>query len=112
MVWSYLAQQVLTEAVVAKVNVSHPAPQIFIPGQVTPTCRRLFSLQYTLVPTAQANSMVAFVNSHYGGFRAFDWTNPNDGVNYRVRLDGIANLDLFQPGFIRWATFNFLTVDS
>lgn len=110
-VWSYQPQGVLTEALRVGTRLTVLGGSA-ITGTQTTSHYRQWQLQYSLVTTAEANSMQAFYVTQHGPFTAFDWTNPNDQVSRRVRFESGMDLALFQPALLRTGGLTFVEVRS
>jgi len=110
MVWSYTPQQVLTEGLFADVYQARQSLSSAIVGRNTAVVHGSIRTQYALVNTTQVASMLAFVDSCQGPFRAFDMFI--EGRTIRVRFDTDVSVELFQPGFGRMAQIGFIQVDS
>lgn len=113
--WSFAPQQVLTMEVDASHVTRQRVGQVAdVIGVTSLDARRRFRLQYAIVSTTDATSMAAFWTLVQGGFRAFDWLNPNDSRVYQVVLEQPEmTLELFTPVFWRQGVeLVFTTVQS
>lgn len=55
---------------------------------------REWSLSYKLRTASEKNLFVAFFDSQKGNLKAFNWTNPEDNVQYLVRFkDGSLSVE-------------------
>ena len=111
-VWSYQPQNVLTERLLVGTRLAVVSGVSAITGTQTSNTQHTYTLQYTLVTTAEAGSMAAFYLAQHGPLYAFDWANPNEDGTRRVRFDGGLDLALFQPALLRTTGLTFVEVTS
>lgn len=95
-VWSYMPQEVLTEAARAFVRLTQVAPATAVSGYDVSTTGGIAILRYTIRDAPEVASMVSFFNSH-GAAYAFDFWNPNTQRTHRARFDGAMTVQHFEP---------------
>src|SRR5207253_10002386 len=92
----------MSEALTAETYGVSPSLGSRLVGRQTTVMQRGWRLRYSVVTTAECNSMAAFFTARRGAFDEFMFHNPNDGELYRARFDTGMSIDYFTPGYLRF----------
>ncbi len=52
-----------------------------------PNARHRFKIQFNIIIKEEADRLYAFYVDMGGAFQSFEWTNPEDGLTYRLRFE-------------------------
>jgi phage-related protein len=109
-VWSYTPQDLLTETIGVDTHVTQVSPASAVTGRHTDATIRGYRVRYSVRDATEIGSMLAFLDTHQGPFRAFDFWHPLEQRAIRVRFESGITAELFLPGLARTAEIAFVTV--